>query len=121
VAVLLDLEGRRVGRFDAPPDGMQATDARIAEPAEDELAGHAGADHLVVDDVRRQPAERQVALALADDLMAGGEADEVREALDGHGVAVAHEVRDRVPEGGDLAAAHGARRRRGVSRLPRSG
>ena len=55
-----------------------------------------GGHHLVVDEVGRQPGEGQVALALADDLVAGGEADEVGEALDRHGVAVADEVRDRV-------------------------
>ena len=103
VAVLLHLEWGGIVVLDPPTDGVQATDARIAEPAEDELAGHAGADHLVVDDVRRHARQRQVALPLADDLVAGREADEVREALDGHGVAVADQVRDRVAHGGDLA------------------
>ena len=104
MAVLLDLEWGGILVLDPPTDGVQATDARIAEPAEDELGGHAGADHLVVDDVRGHARQRQVALLLADDLVAGREADEVREALDGHGVAVAHELRDGVVHGGDLAA-----------------
>ena len=78
----------------------------IAEPAEDELAGDARGDHLVVDDVRRHAGQGQVAPALADDLVPGREADEVGEALDGHGVAVAHEVGDRVAHRRDLGGAH---------------
>ena len=64
VAVLLDLE-RLLGdlALDPPPDRAEPADARVAEPAEDELAGDAGRDHLVVDEVRRQPGEGQVALA----------------------------------------------------------
>ncbi len=64
VAVLLDLE-RLVGdlALDPPPDRAEPADARVAEPREDELAGDAGRDHLVVDEVRRQPGEGQVALA----------------------------------------------------------
>ena len=108
VAVLLDLE--RLGRdlaLDPPPDGAEPADTRIAEPREDELAGDAGGDHLVVDQVGRQPRQRQVALALADDLVTGGEADEVGEALDRDRVAVTDEVRDGVAHRGDLGAAHG--------------
>ena len=103
VAVLLDLE--RLGRdlpFDPPADGAEAADARVAEPREDELAGDPGRDHLVVDEVRRQAGKRQVALALADDLVAGREADEVGEALDRDGVAVADELGDGVAHRRDL-------------------
>ena len=81
---------------------MQRADARVAQPAEDELARDAGGDHLVVDQVGRQPAQRQVAPPLADDLVAGGKADEVREALDRDRVAVAHELGDRVAHRRDL-------------------
>ena len=99
-----------VGRdlaLDPPTDGAEPADARIAEPREDQLARDPGGDHLVVDEVGRQPGQRQVALALADDLVTGGEADEVREALDGDRVAVADEVRDGIAHRGDLGAAHG--------------
>ena len=106
VAVLLHLERRRIGVLDPPPDRPEAAHAGVAQPAEDELAGDAGRDHLVVDEVGRHARQGQVALALADDLVPGGEADEVREALDGHGVAVADEVRDRVAHRGDLGCAH---------------
>ena len=109
VAVLLDLERRPLPdrrRLDPPPDRVQPADARVAQPAEDELARDAARDHLVVDHVGRHPGERQVALLLADDLVAGGEPDEVGEALDGDGVAVADEVRDRVAHRRDLAG-HG--------------
>ena len=101
---------------------MQAADAGVAQPREDELAGHAGADHLVVDDVRRQARQGQVALALADDLVAGREADEVREALDGDGVAVAHELGDGVVHRFRAAGGGGGRAAgRGFSRGLRGG
>ena len=85
---------------------MEAADARVAQPAEDQLARHAGADHLVVDDVGRHADERQVATPLADDLVTGGEADEVREALDGDAVTVSHQRRDGIAHAGDLGCAH---------------
>ena len=100
------------GALGHPADGVQAADARVAEPGEDELARHAGADHLVVDDVRRHADERQVAAALADDLVAGREADEVREALDGDAVAVPDERRDRIPHAGHLGGGHASIRSR---------
>ena len=83
---------RRVALGDAP-DRVQAAHARVAQPREDELARDARGDHLVVDEVGGHARERQVAPSLADDLVAGREADEVREPLDGHRVAVAHERR----------------------------
>jgi hypothetical protein len=90
----------------AAADGVQRPDPRVAEPGEDQLAGDAGADHLVVDHVGGEPAEGQVALALADHLVPGGEGDQVREALDRQGVAVADQRGDRVAHAGDLALIH---------------
>ncbi len=49
-------------------------------------------------------ASDEVTLALADDLVAGGERDEVREALDRDRVAVADELGDGVVHRGDLGA-----------------
>ena len=46
----------------------------------------------------RHPDEREVAPALADDLVAGGDRDQVGEALQGDRVAVVDELRDRVVE-----------------------
>ena len=105
MAVLLDLELRRLS-LDPPADGIQATDTRVAEPAEDELAGDACRDHLVVDHVRRHPRQGQVASALADDLVACRERDEMREAFDRDRVAVAHDVADRVGHRGDFRGGH---------------
>ena len=51
-----------------------------------------GADQLVVHHVGRHPHERQVAPALADDLVAGGVRDEVGEALERDRVAVVDEL-----------------------------
>ena len=60
--------------------------------------GAAGADQLIVDDVRRHADERQVLALLPDDFVAGGERNQVREALEGDGVAVVHEFFDGVSE-----------------------
>ena len=74
--------------FHGPAEGVQRARAGIAGPGEDQLPGAAGGDHLIVDQVGREPAEREVAPTLADDLVPGGEADEVGEALDDDRVAV---------------------------------
>ena len=57
----------------------------------------------------RQPGQGQVALALADDLVAGGERDEVGEPLDRDGVAVADELGDGVAHRRDLGGGAHAR------------
>ena len=103
VAVFLDLE--RFARelpFDPAADGTQPPDSWIAEPREHELRCHAAGDHLVVDEVRREARQREITFVLTDDLVAGRERDEVREALDCYGIAVAHEIGDRVAHGRDL-------------------
>src|SRR5207247_5373637 len=84
----------------------EPADPWIPEPREDQLAGHAGRDHLVIDEVRREPGEREVALPLADDLVAGGERDQVGEALDRDRVAVADELGDRVSHRRHLGSGH---------------
>ncbi len=103
VAVLLD--GQWLVRdvaLDPAADRAEPTDARVAEPAEHELRRHAAGDHLVVDEVGREPRERQVAATLADDLVARREPDEVGEALDRDRVAIPHELRDGVAHRRDL-------------------
>ena len=62
----------------------------------------ARADELVVDQVRGHPDERQVAPALPDDLVARGERDEVGEALERDGVAVADQLGHRLGQRHDL-------------------
>jgi hypothetical protein len=95
VAVLLDLQ---LARLDGLAEAVQRAHPRVAAPGEHELAGAARADQLVVDDVRRHADERQVPLALADHLVAGGDGYEMREALERDGVAVMHDVGDGVGE-----------------------
>src|SRR5439155_13752521 len=102
VAVLLELERVPFLALHPPADGVERSHPRITGPGEHELAGHPGSNHLVVDDVRGQPAERQLPLLLPDDLVPGGEADEVGEPLDGDRIAVADQVRDGLAHRGDL-------------------
>src|SRR5439155_5298069 len=70
----------------------------IAAPRENELVRAAHADELIVDEVGRHADQGEVAPALADDLMAGGKGDQVREPFHGHGVAVVYVLGDRVRE-----------------------
>ena len=62
-------------------EAVERADAGIAAPREDELACATHADHLVVDDIRRHPDQRQLPSPLAHDLMTRGVRDEVRESL----------------------------------------
>src|SRR5204863_3253277 len=93
-------------RFGPSPDRAQPADTGVAEPREDQLAGDTRSDHLIVDEVGRHPGEGQVASALADDLVARREADQVREALDRDRVPVPDELRDRVAHRRALVRAH---------------
>src|SRR5262249_34296861 len=60
------------------------------------LAHAAHPDHLVVDQVGRHADERQLAFLLADDLVPGGERDQVGEALQGDRHAILNVGGDRV-------------------------
>ena len=103
VAVLLDLEGRRVGVLDAPPDGVQRPRPRVAHPREHQAGDDPGGHQLVADHVGGEPAQGEVAPSLPDQLVPGGVADEMGEALDRHGVAVGDQPADGLAHGGDLA------------------
>jgi hypothetical protein len=82
VAVLLDLERLRPAVFDRVAEAMERSDAGIAAPREHQLRRGAAADHLVVDQIRRHPDQREIRQPLPDDFMAGRKRDEVREALE---------------------------------------
>ena len=88
VAVLLYLQRDRPGMLHRVAEPVQRADARIAAPGEDQLAGAACADELVVDQVGRHPDQGQIPAPLPDHLVSGGERDQVRESLHGHGVPV---------------------------------
>ena len=88
VAMFFDLQRDRPGVLNRVTEPVERADARVAAPREDQLAHAARADELVVDQVRRHPDERQVAAPLPDELVPGGERDQVGEPLHRHGVAI---------------------------------
>ena len=96
MAVFFEFQRLRPAVLDGVAQPVQRTYAGIAAPREDEFARAPHADELVVDQVGRHTDQRKAAPALPDDLMAGGEGDQVREPFQGHGVAVVHVLRDRV-------------------------
>ena len=96
MAVLLDLERCRPALLDRVPEPVERSDARVAAPREDQPAGAAHADHLVVDEVRGQPYQGEIAPTLPDDLVARGEGNEVGEPLQGNAVAVGDEIGHRL-------------------------
>ncbi|SLH61335.1 Uncharacterised protein [Mycobacteroides abscessus subsp. abscessus] len=96
VAVLLDLERHRPAVLHRVAEPVQRADAGVAAPGEHQLARAARADELVVDQIGGHPHQRQVAAALPDDLPPGRHRNQVGEALERDGVAVVHEVGDRV-------------------------
>ena len=85
--------------LDRVAEAVQRSDAGVAAVGEHELAGRAHPDHLVVEQVRRHPDQLELASALAQQLVAGGERDQVREALERDAVAVVDELRDGLAEG----------------------
>ena len=63
---------------------MQWANAGVAQVAEHHLARYACRDHLIVDQIRRHPNQRQVAQVLANDLMSSGKTDEGSKAFYGN-------------------------------------
>jgi len=69
---------------------MQRSDAGIAAPGEHEFLRAPRADHLVVQQIGGHANQREVGASLADDLVPGGERNQVGESLEGDRVPVAH-------------------------------
>src|SRR3989441_7685219 len=67
--ILLDLERRPTLPLHRASERVQRAHAGISGPGENELPGAARGDHLVINQVGREAAEREVAAALADDLI----------------------------------------------------
>ncbi len=106
VAVLAGLDEARIAVLDGVAHAVQRAHAGVAAPGEDQLAGTACADHLVVDHVGGHAHQGQVSPVLPDDLVARREGDQVREPLQGHGVAVMHIGRDRLGEPAEHGFGH---------------
>ena len=91
MAVLFELDRPRPAALDGIAQAVERPDAGVAAPREDQALRQAAPDHLVVEQVGRHPDERELADALADHLVARGEGDQVREPLERHGIARAHQ------------------------------
>ncbi len=102
MAVLFQLQRPGPVALDRVAKAVQRADARVAAPGEDEFGGATGADELVVDEVGRHPDEGEIASALPDDLVAGGERNQMRKAFERNDVAVVDQARDRLGKRGDL-------------------
>jgi len=81
VGVFFKFKGSGKTFFDGTTKAMQWANAGIAQVAEHQLARYACRDHLIVDQVRRHPNQRQVAQVLANDLMSSGKTDESSKAF----------------------------------------
>jgi hypothetical protein len=88
VAVFIDLESAGPGILDRVAEAMEGADAGIPAPGEDQLGGTTHPDHLVEEQIRGEPDEREIGHTLADDFVAGGKRYEVGESLHGDGIAV---------------------------------
>jgi len=94
--MLFDLNRLGPVVFDRVAQPMQRSDARISSPGKDDLLDAPRPDQLIVDQVRCHADHRKIALRLPDNLMPGGERDQVREAFKGDRVAVANRLPDRL-------------------------
>src|SRR6185437_9739056 len=87
------VNGQTIGRtWVCSTRSVQRAHARVPGVGEDELAGGADADQLVVEDVGRHPDQLQITPLLADQLVARGEGNQVREPLQGDGISVTDEI-----------------------------
>src|SRR5947209_5728156 len=85
MAVLLQLQGVRPTVLDRVAQAVKHAYTRVAAPGEHEPTCATHADELVVNKIGRHAYEAQVALVLADDLVTGGEGDQMGEALHSDG------------------------------------
>src|SRR3972149_5070436 len=95
-------------------DDPQRADAGVAGVGEDDLAGAAGGDHLVIDQVGRGAGQHQLAPSLSDDLVPGGKRNQVGEAGSVDQVAIVDVSGDGVMQGSELG--HGRGHSRTVTR-----
>jgi len=96
--VLFQFQLLRPAVLDRIAEAVQRADARIAAPRENKLVDAAHADELVVDQVRRHADQSETLAALADDFVAGGMRNKVREAFQRHRVAIANSGLDGLGE-----------------------
>src|SRR6185312_9003383 len=76
VAVIHDLDGMGLSLLGGAAVVVAQALADVADPGGDDTAHAAGADQLVEEDVGDRADQREVAAALADDLVAGGEGNQ---------------------------------------------
>ena len=79
VRVILDRERARNASLERPTEGVGGTVLNVADPGGHDVADTAGGDQLIEADVGDRPDEGQVAAALSDQLVGGGERDEALE------------------------------------------
>src|SRR3982751_5815134 len=94
--VFLKLYLVRDALLDSPAQRVERPGSGISGPTEDELTHAARPDQLIVDQVGRETAHGQPATPLANDLMCGGKADEMCEALYDNARAVTHKAANRL-------------------------
>ncbi len=98
VTVLLQLDGPGMAMLDGVPKPVEGAHPGIPTPGEDQAAGATHPDQLVVDHVRGHPGQCQFLLLLSDHLVAGGERDQMGEALHRHGRPIRDQVTDGIGE-----------------------
>src|SRR5215475_8189246 len=103
MTMLLNFERRRPVMFNSVAQTVERADARIATPGKNQFPRAAGADELVVNDVGRHADEGEILAALTNDLMTGGERNEMRKTLHRDGIAVMKVSADGVLERSDFS------------------
>ena len=99
VAMLFNRKRRRPSILDGVAKTVQRADSGIPSPGKNQPRSAPGADHLVVNHVRRHPYERELASALPDNLVTGRERDQMREPLEGDRRAVTNKLGNRITQG----------------------
>lgn len=92
MAMLLSVQGHRPAVLDRLAEAVQRPHPRITAPGEDELAGAAHADQLVIDQVRGHTYQREVTLLLSDHLVPGRKGDKMRKPFHCDNIAIPDET-----------------------------
>jgi len=103
VTVFLDLDRPRPAVLDRVAEAVQRPDPRVAAIGEHQPPRHAHPDELVKQQIRRHPDQLELGAPLAQQLVAGGERDQVRETLERDAVPIVDELGDRLTQRHDLS------------------
>src|SRR5262245_16012788 len=94
MTVLFDFDVMRPTVLGRVAETRRQTNAGISGPRKDHLACATCPDHLVIDEIRCEPDQCQIATTLSNNLVSGSEGNKMAEAFGSHRITIVYERAD---------------------------